>query len=118
MKAAFPELGKKYGSEVEVSLHLTMTPNNTATPISINTKSGLVLGSLDDVTTTVSILCSNASVQEEEAVVFGMNMEAQGNFSMKDLVFYPKVDSVIVQNTVVKKSHVQIATQNLDQVFT
>jgi hypothetical protein len=105
VKSAFPELAQKYGSEVSIGLSITMTPNNTATPIKIN-KSGIVLGSLDDVTTTMSILCSNSSVKNEEAVVFGMNLEAQGNFTMKDLIFYPKVDAVLVQNTMVKKAHV------------
>jgi hypothetical protein len=76
------------------------------------------LGSLDDVTTTLTILCSNSSVQNEEAVVFGMNLEAQGNFTMKDLVFYPKVNAVFVQNTKVKKAHVQIKDQDFDKVFT
>ena len=33
VKEAFPELTKKYGKDVEISLNLTMVPNNTATPI-------------------------------------------------------------------------------------
>jgi hypothetical protein len=36
VKSAFPELTKKYGSELTVALQITMTPNNTATPISIS----------------------------------------------------------------------------------
>jgi hypothetical protein len=36
VKNALPELAKKYGSEVDVALLVTMTPNNTATPIRIN----------------------------------------------------------------------------------
>ena len=117
VKEAFPELTKKYGKDVEISLNLTMVPNNTATPIQINTVSGIVLGSLDDVSTTVSILCSNSEVQMEEALVFGMNMEAQGNFTMKELVFYPTVDAVVVQNARVKKAHVQVKTQDFSKLF-
>ena len=118
VKKAFPELIEKYGEDVEISLNLTMVPNNTATPIQFKTESGIVLGSLDDVSTTVSILCSNSEVQMEEALVFGMNMEAQGNFTMKELVFYPTVDAVIVQNARVKKAHVQVKTQNFNKLFT
>jgi hypothetical protein len=117
VKNAFPELTTKYGSEVSVALAITMTPNNTATPIQIN-QSGIVLGSQDDVTTSLSILCSNSSVQNEEAALFSMNLEAQGNFSMKNLVFYPKVDAIIIQNTVVKKSHVQLGDRDLNALFT
>jgi hypothetical protein len=117
IKEAFPELASKYGDDVEISLNLTMTPNNTATPIKMNTESGIVLGSLDDVSTTVSVLCSNAEVKNEEALMFGMNLEAQGNFTMKELVFYPTVDAVLVQNARVKKAHVQVKNQDFSKVF-
>lgn len=118
VKAAFPELAKKYGNDVEVSLALTMVPNNTATPIQMKAESGIVLGSLDDVSTTVGILCSNSEVQNEEAVVFGMNMMAQGNLTMDKLIWYPTVDSVIVQNARVKKAHVQLQSQDFNKLFT
>jgi hypothetical protein len=36
---------------------------------------------------------------------------------MKDLVFYPKVDAVIVQNTIVKNAKVVLKETNFDQVF-
>ena len=108
VKAAFPEIAKKYGDDVEVSINLTMVPNNTATPIKINMDSGITLGSLDDVSTTVSVMCSNATVNSEETIMIGMNMMVQGNFSMKELVFYPTIDSVVVENARVKKSKVQV----------
>lgn len=113
VKSAFPELVAKYGSDVEVTLNLTMVPNNTATPITVHKDSGIVLGSLDDVTTTLSILCNG-----EEAVVFGMNFEAQGNLTMKDLVFYPTINGVIVQNSKVKKAHLTLNEKNFNKIFT
>jgi len=117
VKAAFPELTKKYGKDVEVSLALTMVPNSTATPIQFKQESGLVFGSLDDVSTTVGILCSNSEVKDEEAVTFGMNMMAQANFSMSALTWFPTVDSVIVQNARVKRAHVQLKEQDFNKLF-
>ena len=93
-----------------------MLPNNTDSPIKID-KSGIVLGGLDSVATILNIVCSNSSVQNETAVVFGMNLEAQGNFSMKDLIFYPKIDAIRVINANFKKSHIEIKNQNFDAVF-
>ena len=47
-----------------------------------------------------------------------MNLLAQGNFTMKELVFYPTVDAVVVQNTRVKRAHVQVKAQDYNKLFT
>jgi hypothetical protein len=106
-----------YGSDLKLSLSLDMHPNNTATPIQFSQESGIVLGSLDDVTTKLSVICSNASVEAEEAILFGMNVLAQGNMTMSELVFYPKVDQVLVQNARVLKSHLKLRENDFTKVF-
>jgi len=63
----------------------------------------------------MSIICKNATV-EEEAILLGMNIVAQGNFTMKDFVFFPKVDNMLVHNTKVKRAHVKIPAEDLNKV--
>jgi hypothetical protein len=76
VKAALPELAQKYGSDYSVSLGLVLHPANSATPITLNSESGIVLGNGNSMDGTLTISCSNASVSNEEAVVLGMNILA------------------------------------------
>ena len=72
---AIPQLKTKYGDDVTVSLNITMEPNNTDTPIHLDTESGIVFGSKDSIKTLISIICTNATVSEEVSLL-GTNVMA------------------------------------------
>jgi hypothetical protein len=117
MRMAFPEIAAKYGSDYTMAINMTMIPNNTATPIRLSQESGIVMGGQDTIAVDISLICSNASVKNIEEVVFRMNLEAQANFSMADLVFYPTVDDVFIHNAAIKRTHIKLQPQDLDQLF-
>ena len=83
-------------------------PNATAAPINFNATRGIVIGDLDDVKSVVKILVSNDTVTDRELATLQMNFEMAANMTMKDLVFYPTVNELAIENTYVKRDHIGI----------
>jgi len=96
---AFPEISKHYGKAVKVMLGLSIMPNNTQAPVAFDQKKGLVIGNQDTIMTKIDLICSNETVKNETGVNFVMNLEAIVNLTMKDLIFFPHVDEINVNNT-------------------
>lgn len=104
--AAFPVIAKRFGSKANVSLAISLMPNATVAPINFDMKRGIIIGDLDDVKSVVTILVSNENVTDRELATFQMNFEMAGNMTMKDLVFYPEVQELTIENTYVRKDHI------------
>lgn len=104
--AAFPTIANKFGSDANVSLSINLMPNATAAPVNFNATRGIVIGDLDDVKSVVKILVSNENVTDRELATLQMNFEMAGNMTMKDLVFYPSVQEMNIENTYVKRDHI------------
>lgn len=103
---AFPVIGRRFGSAANASLAITLMPNATAAPINFNKKRGIIIGDIDDVKSVVTILVSNENITDREVATLQMNFEMTGNMTMKDLVFYPEVQEVNIENTYVRKDHI------------
>jgi len=104
--AAFPTIANRFGSDANVSLSINLMPNATAAPVNFNATRGIVIGDLDDVKSVVKILVSNENVTDRELATLQMNFEMAGNMTMKDLVFYPSVQEMNIENTYVKRDHI------------
>lgn len=95
---------------------LTLMPNSTAAPINFNATRGVVLGDLDDVKSVMKLQVSNDTVTDKEIAILQMNFEMAANFSMKDLVFYPDVQELAIENTYIKKDHIGLEG-DLDKIL-
>jgi hypothetical protein len=104
--AAFPVIAQRFGPSANASLAISLMPNATAAPINFNATRGIVIGDLDDVKSVVTILVSNENETDRELATLQMNFEMAGNMTMKDLVFYPDVQELAVENVYVKKDHI------------
>lgn len=96
--AAFPEIKQYYGADANVHLSLSME-NTQGKPINFDKTHGVILGSQSDITSTITILCSNATTKEEAAVVFTANLEAHANITMSNFVVFPAIKQVFAANT-------------------
>lgn len=112
-----PEIAEYYGKGVEIALGLSFMANNTAAPISFNATHGIVIGDMDGVLTKLDLICSNATTTNETAVEFALNLETHVNMTMKDLVFFPTVEDIMVANTVIKRDLIGLYARNWDQTF-
>jgi len=105
LHSAFPVISETFGDSANVSMAFTLSPNATNAPINFNSTRGVVIGDLDDVKSVLKLQVSNDTVTDQEIAILETNFEMAGNFSMKDLVFYPEVQEVDVVNCYVKKDH-------------
>lgn len=114
--AAFPVIAKKYGADANVSLAISLMPNATAAPINFNKTRGIIIGDLDDVKSEVSMLVSNKNFTDREVATIQMNFEMSGNMTMKDLVFYPEVQELMIENTYARRDHIGLEG-DLNKIF-
>jgi len=62
------------------------------------------------------MVVSNETVTDRELATLQMNFEMAGNMTMKDLVFYPEVQELTIENTYVRKDHIGIEG-NFNKIF-
>ena len=55
-------------------------------------------GKNDEIVLTVDIICSNATIKSEKAVTLEMTASGTANITMADLMIYPNITSLSVQN--------------------
>lgn len=97
---------------------MSMVPSTDKSPITFSEKDGIVIGDEKNLITRVRFICSNETTTDEEAVFVAMNLETHANVTMDNLIFYPIVEDILVENTKVKKDIVGIQMDNLDEKFT
>lgn len=91
--------------------------NNTDAPVHFNMTKGIVIGGKDTVLTKLAIICSNATTKNVNAVEFDMNLEARVNLTMKDMVFFPHIDMIQINNTMKKNDIVGMYARDYNNFF-
>lgn len=101
----FREVAMKYGLESKVSLKVSMDAGD-GRPLKLSKEHGIIVGDKNDLKTTIEMVCTNATVTNQTAAVFSMNLETHLNFSVQSLVAYPQVAEIFVDNTKVVTDNV------------
>jgi hypothetical protein len=68
-------------------------------PINFDTKNGIMIGSQSDITSNITLICSNSTTKEETAAVFQLNLEMHANVTMDNFVVYPAINQFYAANT-------------------
>ena len=90
---ALPEITKKYGSDVQILLDISLDESVT-NPVSMNRKEGVALKSA----AKASLMCiKNGKTESSE---FTLDLSASMNMTMREFVAYPYINSVKVSNIV------------------
>lgn len=113
----FHEIPMHYGNKATVGIKLSMATGE-GKPINFDMKNGVQIGSQNDITTTLELICSNATTVNETAVVFSMNLEAFANITMQNFVIWPKINKVFVANTQVSQDNIGMMAHNYNVLFT
>jgi hypothetical protein len=100
----FKEVKAHYGSAAKIDFQLSIDDNGVAKPITFDTKNGVTIGGKNnDITTIIDVIVSNATTVNETALTFECNMETLFNFTLYNLVIFPRVDQITIANTKLTK---------------
>jgi hypothetical protein len=113
----FHEIPMHYGQQAKTGIKLSMATGE-GKPINFDMKNGVQIGSQNDITTTLELICSNATTVNETAVVFTMNLEAYMNLTVQNFVIWPKINKIFVENTVVAQDNIGMMAHNYNLLFT
>ena len=87
-----------------------MIDGGVAKPITFDTKKGVTFGGHNnDITSVINVIVSNATTVNETALTFECNMETNFNFTLHNLVIYPRVDQITIANTKLTKDLVGLS---------
>jgi len=116
MLQVFREVSLYYGKDATVGIQLTMNPG-TGKAINFDDKEGIMIGSKSDITSTLTMICSNATTTNETAVVFSLNLLMAANVTLQDFILYPKINNIQVANTVVVQDNIGMYAHNYNTLF-
>ena len=117
MKQVFREIPELYGNDATIALKLSMD-TGAGKPINFDHEHGIIIGSKDNITTTVELIVSNKTTVNESAVTFTMDLETHVNLTIKDFIAYPVVNEVFTSNAAVAKDNVGMFSHNYNILFT
>ena len=113
----FYELRKYYGSAVNTHLGFSLLPGNDKT-VSFDRVKGITVGDRGDVKITIDIICSNATTTNDTAVTLEMDLDMNANITMQNLIVYPIVTDISVQNTNKTFDKVGMYAHDFNTLFT
>jgi len=123
--STFREVHAHYGADATIDFQLTLKDEGAAKPITFDRNHGVTFGGHNnDITSVIDVIVSNGTVVNETALTFECNLESYFNFTLKNLIIYPRFDEVSISNTKLTKDIVglskeyrfnSLATQILDQ---
>ena len=117
MKQVFHEIPTVYGNDAVVGIKLSMDLGD-GKAVNFDKDHGVIFGSKSNVTTTLELTVSNATVMNETAVVFELNLEAHANLTLFDFIVYPNIKEIFAENTVVVKDNIGMYAHNYNILFT
>ena len=85
---------------MKVSLSIDID-EGSAQPIRFDAKKGFMIGGVgNEMKFNADIICSNATTKAEKAVTLKMNLAATANITIRDLMLYPSISSVAINDVV------------------
>lgn len=113
----FFEFKDHYGQDVELALVVNYN-QTSAKPVQFDKTDGILLGGEgNDLVLTVDILASNDKIKKEKAMSLELNAYATANISMTDLMIYPDITKVGVENVKKTFDKVNMYYHNYDLLF-
>jgi len=95
-----------------------MHPHNTEPAVKLDMKRGIVFGENQNVLSQIDVLVVDKKTSEETKVLgFDTDMDAILNFTMKNVIMYPKINQVSVQKTKLTFNSTKMMNHNYDSVF-
>jgi len=113
----FREIGQYYGQDVTIAMDIAMNTGE-GKPINFDTKHGVMIGSQSDITSTIELVCSNATTKAETAVTFELNAELHANVTLDNFVIFPKINEIFAANTKVTQDKIGMMSHNYNILFT
>jgi len=91
--STFREVQAHYGADATIDFQLTLKDGGAAKPITFNRKHGVTLGGQNgEITSVIDVIVSNSTTVNETALTFECNLESYFNFTLKNLIIYPRFD--------------------------
>jgi hypothetical protein len=110
--ATFAEVQARYGADATIDFQLTLRDEGAAKPITFDRAHGVTLGGKNgEITSIIDVIVSNATVANETALTFECNLESYFNFTLKNLIIFPRFDEVSIQNTKLVKDVVGLSSE-------
>jgi hypothetical protein len=110
--STFSEVRAHYGADATIDFQLTLRDEGAAKPITFDREHGVTLGGKNgEITSIIDVIVSNSKVTNETALTFECNLESYFNFTLKNLIVYPRFDQVSVENTKLVKDIVGLSTE-------
>jgi hypothetical protein len=108
----FREVKAHYGADATIDFQLTLKDGGSAKPITFDRVHGVSLGGHNnDITSVIDVIVSNGTVVNETALTFECNLESYFNFTLKNLVIFPRFDEVSISNTKLTKDIVGLSPE-------
>ena len=115
LHAAVPELKAYYGADVSVSSRVSMTAG-AQKAVTFDMENGATLGK--GATTTLEVICSNATTKNEIALTFVSNLVLTSKTYLTNFILFPSVADYSASGTQVTKNVVGLDTTKANDVFT
>jgi len=110
--STFREVKARYGADATIDFQLTLKDTGAAKPIAFDRKHGVTLGGRNgEITSVIDVIVSNSNVKNETALTFECNLESYFNFTLKNLIVYPRFDEISISNTKLTKDIVGLSPE-------
>jgi len=117
LRASFPEIEAKYGSNVILSLQINEL-TNSADFLKLDSKRGIVFGETGIPTANVSILVTLPSGEVVRALNYKLNLAMVLDFQIDAFVCFPAIKSVTVGSVTMLPSAIQFTNADLASSLT
>lgn len=112
-----PEIKERYGDNADYALTFDLAPEGE-TAIKLDSSRGVILGDLDEVKMTMSILASNNRVSNQVACEFQFNFELPLYLQLQNMKLDLHMHEVTVDNFKLTKDNAGMYGRNYQQLFT